>query len=211
MSMKYLAIISYLFIISVKGQSVDNGLLEIQIANDSLQTFDRNPELTISLQCKNNSGKNLLLYGFDSNLITIGTADQLCGNQERVGGGIALLVFNEKHEREHAVHSIPDSIAYKPMPKERFEKLMEQGRVRYLAGTRVLKAYSTSCLDRKINLREYRPLKKGVYHLQIIYFAGKSLMTKRVGEEQIAKDKKEHNAELYQGCAISNTITFRVD
>jgi hypothetical protein len=211
MWMKYLAIIIFLFMIDVRGQSVDEGLLEIQIGNDSLQTFRDNPEVTISLRCKNKSRRNLLLYGFDSNLITMGTADRFCGNQEAVGGGIALFVFNSKHEREYAAHSIPDSIDYKPMPKERFGKLMEQAHVRYLAGTRVLKGYSTSYADQKINLHEYEPLKKGTYYLQIIYFAGKSLMTKSVGQEQIAKDKKEHDAELYQGCAISNTITFEID
>jgi hypothetical protein len=206
--MQYLPIILCLLILTVKAQSVEVNLIEIQIVNDSLRTFSGNPEVTLSLRCKNNSSKNLLLYGFDSNLITI-PADRLCTN-DRIGGGISVVIFNEKHERVYAVHRIPDSIDYKPIPKERFEQLMEEGRVRYLAGTKVLKGADITYTDRKLDLHEF-PLRKGTYYLQIIVFAGKSLMTKRVGEEQIAKDKKIYNAELYQGCAVSNEITFRVD
>lgn len=208
--MKYLTTIFYLFITCVNGQSVDKGLIEMQIINDSLQTFASSPELTISLRCKNNRNKNLLLYGFEGNITKFGATVERACDQERVGGGIALLILNEKREREHATWSIPDSIDYKPMPKEKFEQRMGQGRLEYLRGTKILKGSDVMYVDQKIDLREFS-FKKGTYYLQIIYYSGKKLKTKTVGEEQIEKDKKAYNAELYQGCVISNEITFRVD
>jgi len=51
--------------------------------------------------------------------------------------------------------------------------------------------------------------KKGAYYLQLIYYSGKALRTETVGEEQIVKDQKTHNAELFQGCAISNIIALK--
>ncbi len=206
--MRYLTIIFVFSAVSLWGQSADS-LVEIQIVNDSLKTFANSPELTIPLRCKNNGNKNLIMYGFNSNLLTA-YVDRLCGNLEKIGGGIGVLIFNAKHERVYAMHTIPDSIDYKPIPKERFEQLMGYNRMRYLAGTKILKALDISYVDKKFNLREFS-LKKGTYQLQLIVFAGKSLVTKGVGIEQIEKDKKEYNAELYQGCAISNQITFRVD
>jgi hypothetical protein len=141
---KYLTmILPLVFALNVSGQSVDNSL-EIHIGNDTLQTFSANPEIRLSLCCKNNLDKNLLLYGFDSYLLTM-YVDRVCAHLERAGGGIGVLVFNEKNEREYAVHSIHDSVAYKPMPKEEFERFMEQGRLKYLKGTKVLKGSELIC------------------------------------------------------------------
>jgi hypothetical protein len=209
--MKYISIILYLLIVTAKAQSVNDNFIEIQIINDSLQTFSDKPELTISLRCKNDSDKNLLLYGFGgSNVLKVG-ADRLCANQDRISGGIGLLIFNEKHERVYAVLSIHnDSTAYKPMTREKLEERMNQNRLKYLTETKVIEGGSILDFDKTIDLHEF-PLRKGTYFLQVIGFAGKSLKTKLVGEEQIEKDKKANNAELYQGCAISNEITFRVD
>ena len=142
-------------------------------------------------------------------MLTVG-ADRLCANQNRISGGIGLLIFNEKHEKVYAVHIMPDSIAYKPMTLEKVQATIEKNRLKYLSETKVIKASSTLSFDKKIDLHEFS-LKKGRYYLQVIGFAGESLKTKMVGEEQIEKDKKAYNAELYQGCAISNEITFRVD
>jgi hypothetical protein len=206
--MRYLPLIFCLFTAGLRAQSVNENVLNVQIVNDSLQTFASSPEVIISLRCENNSRKSLLLYGFDSNMITI-PADRLCANIERVGGGISVIIHSEKRERVYAVHTMPDSIAYKEMAEEKFAQLMKDADRRYLAGTKVLKR-SITYIDKKLDLHEF-PLARGTYYLQIIVFAGRSLMTKAVGEQQIETDKKLYNAELYQGCAISNEITFRVD
>jgi hypothetical protein len=208
--MKCLPIILFSLIVTANAQSVEVNMIEIEIANDSLKVSASTPEVVLSLRCKNNSSRNLLLYGFGgSNVLKVGT-DRLCANQDRISGGIGLLIFNDKHERVYAVLSMPDSIAYKPMPLEQVEATIEKNRLKYLLETKVVQGDSTLCFEKKIDLNEFS-LRKGRYYLQVIGYAGKSLKTKMVGEEQIEKDKKAHNAELYQGCAISNEITFRVD
>lgn len=183
--------------------------IDIQIANDSIKTLSDKSVISISILCKNNNNKNLLLYGFYCNVLTT-YVDRICANNDRASGGIGLRVFNDKHERIQAVHFISDSIDHKPMPRERFEQLMIQGRAKYLKATKILKASSTERVDRNFDLREFH-LVKGTYYLQIIVYAGKSLITHMVGEEQIKEDKEANNAELYQGCAISNEIMFRVE
>ena len=205
--MKYLSIFLHLIIIAVNAQSFDS--IKIRIERDSLQTFVNNPEITISLSCKNNSGKNLLLYGFEGNITKFGATIERACDVERVGGGMALLIFNQKHERVYGSWRISDSIDYKPMPQEKFEEKMNQGRLKYLKGTKVIRASSVLHVDQTIDLREFS-FRRGIYYLQVIYYSGKSLKTKTVGEEQIDKDRKTHKAELFQGCAISNTITFSV-
>jgi hypothetical protein len=207
--MKYITLILHLAIVTVKAQSVYPNSLQIQIQNDSLQTFAANPELVISLRCQNNSDKNLILYGFDSNLTKFGaTVDRVC-DYEHVGGGMALLIFNEKQQREYPDWHIPDSIDYKPMPKEKFEQRMQEGRSKYLIGTKVINGAGSFYVDQRIDLHGFSFEVSKTYYLQLIYYSGKSLRTKTVGEEQIEQDKKANNAELYQGCAISNVITFR--
>lgn len=42
------------------------------------------------------SDTNLLLYGFDSNALTMGV-DHIWDRQERISGGIGLRVFNNEH------------------------------------------------------------------------------------------------------------------
>lgn len=207
--MRHLSVILCLLIVTVKAQSVDGSLLQIQIVNDSLQTFADNPKVTISLSCKNNGNTDLLLYGLD-NLLTTGVREDILKDPERVSASFALFIFNEKHERVYGVWSMPDSIAYKPMPREKLEARMEKNRLEYISKKKVLTGNSTLNFDKKIDLHEF-PLKNGTYYLQLIYFSGKRLMTKLVGEAQIEQDKKTHNADLFQGYATTNQITFRVD
>jgi hypothetical protein len=207
--MRFLIIITLFFFSDSIAQSVSEQSMAIEIINDSLQVFANHGEITISLKCKNFTDKNLLLYGFESELRRYTDVVSIC-NVERTGGGIALFVYNERGEIQRPEWSIPDSIDYKPMPKERLEVILNNDRLRFINGKKIIKGSGVLYFDRKIDLKDFH-LKRGRYYLQIGYYAGKGVKKVMVGEEQIEKDKKAHAAELYQGCAISNKITFRVD
>jgi hypothetical protein len=94
--------------------------------------------------------------------------------------------------------------------REEFEKAMDNAYGRYLAGTMSIKAYTVTCFDRSISLENFH-LKKGVYFLQVVYYAGKALATHTVGQDQISHDEQLYSAELYQGCAESNMIVMVVE
>jgi len=67
-----------------------------------------------------------------------------------------------------------------------------------------------SLVDKTISLYDFH-LEKGNYYLQVVYFSGKTLIKHTIGQDQIEKDKRINNANLFLGCAISNTVTVLVD
>jgi len=67
------------------------------------------------------------------------TLERVC-DFKNVGGGMALLILNEKQQRVYASWEIPDSINYKPMPPEKFKRIMEKEDYDILPGRQFLKS-----------------------------------------------------------------------
>jgi hypothetical protein len=203
-----LDLLVYIFILT--GCSSSEKLLEIELQNDSVSTTTTDPEITLTLVCRNRGAENLLLYGITSNLRTNADIERLC-NTNRVGGGVGLMLFNQKMSPVYVIESIPDSIDYKRHDDKYFSQEMEKEKARFLAGTRVLKVSEVLNLEMIVNIRQFN-LKRGRYYMQMVYYAGKGLKDNFVvGEGQIERDMKLFDAVLYQGCAVSNQISITVN
>lgn len=207
--MRYIILILWFCASCSKAQSIDAKILEIEIMEDSIAILKEVPQMLLSIRIKNNSEHNMLLYGLGSNVLNNSEMDRLC-NPRLVGGGLGIFIFNEQNKRQYSSWSIPDSIDHKPMPREKFEELMKQGTEKYLRGTRVAIKSDFSFFQRRIDLQQYM-LKRGTYYLQVVYYSGVGIKDNYVvGEEQIERDRQFYNAEIYQGCAVSNRIVFWV-
>ena len=65
------------------AQSACGQPFEVQLSIDSVNFFDNGNIITVSLKCKNFSNKNLLLYGFESDLNRYTDLARIC-NLDRV-------------------------------------------------------------------------------------------------------------------------------
>jgi hypothetical protein len=191
------------------GQVTENEIIEIRLINDSLRTFMDQSELTVSIQTESKTEKALLLYGFGNNIIRPWKKTSEFCDLNRLGAGIALFVYDSANKNRFATIYIPKELKYKPMPKDTLESRNADLNTEYLKGTKVVQGFDSDFSDVKIDLKDF-DLERGMYHLQIIYYSGR-ILEKAVGRSQIEKDRKNYNAELYQGCAISNKIIFRID
>ena len=191
------------------AQSACGQPFEVQLSIDSVNFFDNGNIITVSLKCKNFSNKNLLLYGFESDLNRYTDLARIC-NLDRVSARFALFVYDTTGAIQYPEWSIPDSIDYKPMPKARLDESMQKEQAQYRRATRIVKSNGTVTFERQIDLRDFK-LRPGEYFLQFGYYSGKGIKQLGLDEAQIEMDEKANNAALYQGCTLSNKISFSVN
>ena len=192
-------------LIEARAQHQGDSVLGIQIMCDSVSARTTDPRVSVLVLSSNTGQRNLILYGFDSNLLTVGfTPEDLCASDE-VGAGIGALIYTENHQRRYSSFGIPPEIAYTPLSKERFERSVKESRRKFLSGTKVLTKMDTSTSRVSIPLEKFY-LTKGKYWIQIIYYSGKNVVTRVVGEDKALEDKILYDANIFEGCATSNKI-----
>ncbi|HEY9047595.1 MAG TPA: hypothetical protein VIN08_16930 [Ohtaekwangia sp.] len=208
--MTYLKFLSIVLFVSLRPPALTQNI-QIQVKQDDFNHIPKSDQrMSIVLDCKNNGDSNLLLYAIGSHLVqNLVTEERVC-DLTRVGAGLALMVFNENHERKYPIFRVHDSTLDVPQTEEQLEKLLDQGREQLLDGTRVVKVRGDISVHWNIDLSNFN-LKEGRYYFKLIYFSGEGIWKNRIGETQIKQDMKIYNADLYQGCAISNIVHFVIE
>jgi hypothetical protein len=193
-------------------QSHGQDVLEIRaVVRDSLYTSGGIHDLSVELRAKNNGKSDLLLYGVGSHLVKfMVTEDRVC-NLDQVGAGIAIMIFDERHERKYATFRIHDDAKGRPLTQQEYDASLAQSRERLLAATRIIPAGDEVVINWTIDLSDYA-LDKGIYTLKLIYFSGDGVRSKEnlIGDDQVRNDLENSKASLYRGCAISNFVEFIV-
>jgi hypothetical protein len=88
---------------------------------------------------------------------------------------------------------------------ENVKEVLDQVRSDYLAGTKVVKSGETTVSHIRIPLYKFT-LRRGVYYLHVVYYAGKGVAGGIVGQARIDEDQDRYNAKLFQGCVASNKV-----
>jgi hypothetical protein len=189
------------------AQLISPRSIEIEVLTDSGQVVVEDEKINLNLRCQNFCDQNLLLYGFDSDFNSFTTIDQIC-DVDHTSARFALFIYDENSEIRQPDWSLGD-IDYKPMPAESLEAFMKTKKLQYLTETRVIAGNAVIIFRRNIDLKDYH-LTKGNYYLQVGYYSGVGVEKALIGKTQIEKDKVTYNAQLYQGCSISNKIRFVV-
>ena len=206
--MRYLVVIAAVALfMNLTGQSVLGQSTDVQISIDSVTVSENGRSITAVFICKSLSDKNLLLYGFEGELNRFTDLARMC-NLDRVSARFALFVYDENGVIQYPEWSIPDSIDYQPMPKERLAYFMEEERSQYRRATRMIKANQSFVAERKIDLADFH-LQSGKYFLQVGYYSGKGI-NQLLHEAEVAGDMRIHHATVFRGCILSNKSSFYI-
>lgn len=201
--MKYLICFSLsFFCVRAASQTFDAENVKLSILKDTLITLSNDPRIKLDFEVKNISLSNLILYRLKSDISRdqIGNVEGFC-EIEKISAGMTLYVFDEKNEPVTAIHWYVQGIG-NPITKEKFDSLMSRHKNNSLKATVILGESEIRNFKQEVDLREFH-LNKGRYFIQLLYFAGRRI-TNFVSEGEISNDKKLFNAEVYQGCVISN-------
>lgn len=183
---------------------------KIKIIDYSIKIDQTSPEFELTIELTNNTENNLLLYGFDSNQISTTRIDRLC-DVERIGAGVAIILYNSVGKVQFPNKLIPDSLKYKPISDSLFRQRTKAASERYLTGTRISKKEEIVVLKRKISLWRYS-VQPGMFRLKLIYFCGKGIFDSNVvGKERVEVDKRNADAEVLFGCTTSNEVILNVN
>jgi len=187
----------------------DNPCFELKIQNDIIRVNESSLDIIVTFSGFNCSNESMILYNLNSQILMPFIEEkEYC--KEDVAAGMTFYISNEAGEFIFPeVPLIPDSIDYKPMPKEKLETLLAQSKIEFAKNTRVFKPHEKIDFKQKIRLQEYQ-LEKGVYYLHLLYFSG-PYITNYVDADQIAKDKRSYTANVYQGCIKSNEVRLIVN
>jgi hypothetical protein len=205
--MKFLPIILMIFFL-ISARSQTSSPIGIEIITESVHASGEEVGIMLKLKCVNFADSNFLLYGFDSDFNEFTTIERIC-DVKRTSGRFALFIYTKSHDVLWPEWRIGD-IDYKPMTRDSLDASLEREKLRYLKDTRVIKRNDAMFFEKKIALNDYH-LEKGRYFVQIAYYAGIGVEKEIVGKAQVDRDKIVYDAELYQGCAVSNTITLIID
>ncbi|NBW39171.1 MAG: hypothetical protein EBR30_29965 [Cytophagia bacterium] len=187
---------------------IESNDFDLSITQDTISIAKDTPVVTLSLNCSNVSGKSFILYEFNGSILMPPyEQDNFCIKE--VAAGLALFIYKESGKQKFPETYISDSIDYTPMPRERVEFLLRESRVEFAKGTCVFKPSDRRDFKKEIDLTSYQ-LERGTYYLQLVYFSGEYI-TNYVDPDQIAKDKRTHNANVYQGCIKSNQVKLTVN
>lgn len=198
----------FFFLIAGIFFRTDQPCLDLRIHNDVLKIDKINSDVILEFGILNCSNENIIAYGINGQITRMIIENDFC--HEDVAAGLTFYLYNEAGEAFFPeVPLIPDSIDYKPMPKEKLQALMEQSKVEFVKNTRVFSPQRRIEFKQKIRLQDCQ-LEKGVYYLQVLYFSG-NYITNYVTVEQIDKDKRVHKASVYQGCLKSNKVKLIVN
>jgi len=203
-----ITVVATALILNSEAQSISPRSIEIEILTASGQVIAEDGKINLRLRCKNFSDQRLLLYGFESELNTFTNVDRIC-DIDHTSARFALFIYDENNQIIQPDWSIGE-VDYKPMPSDSLAAFMKTKRLQYLTETRVINSNDVVDFEKWIDLKDYH-LKKGNYYLQFGYYSGVGVEKAMVGRAQIERDKVTNNAELYQGCAISNKIMIEVD
>jgi hypothetical protein len=180
----------------------DSTNVKLGILNDTLISYVNNPRIELDFRIENNSDTSQIFYRLNSRIIPskVGQMDAFC-NPEKTGAGIILFVFDENEKPKTVIHWYVNDLQ-NPMTKERFDSIMNQSNLNSLKATVTLRRFDSETLHQQVDMREFN-LEKGLYHIQLLYFSGRYI-SDFVSEEQCMLDKKNHKAEIFQGCVKSN-------
>lgn len=188
--------------VTARSQSLDAGKVKLSIVQDSLVTTWDEPTINLDFGIKNCSNSNLILYEFNSTIIRdgLGTLAPYC-DQEKTSAAVILYITDSISKPVTAIHWYVNDLR-NPMTKNRLDSIMTVHKDTYLHRAVILDAFNRECFTQEIDLQEFH-LQKGQYFVQLLYFSGKRIRN-FVTNDDMRKDKRRFNAEIFQGCVVSN-------
>jgi len=192
----------------VKKQYLQNEDIKLRIMNEVIAIKEGSQSLNLSVNVGNNSKQNYLLYNFKS--IEAGFLDEVdCNDGENFGARMNLIILYQN--KKGVPHVVSDTSYGIPFTQDSLRNATLKLNDQWIRNTVSLKSTQSETIDFHVNLKQegFR-LQKGKYYIYIYYRAG-NFVKEFLGKEQILKDTKAENANLFLGCLKSNQVTLIIE
>jgi hypothetical protein len=200
--MKLLALLLSITVTKLFAQGEMDTPVRLNINTDSLVMHEGDSLIDVDLSVLNESGATLIFY----RLLQPGIATDIVRKTElycdidMTGAGMVMLVFDSNGNPVYPMHWYLQDINHR-VTRSDLDSAMVKWRIKALKATSVIKKNTTVNFRKRANLREH-DLKRGIYSVQLIYFAGKKI-TNFVSEGRQKIDQKNNEATIFMGCIKS--------
>jgi len=183
--------------------------IRLQLLSEEIHIKSGETEISFDLKVTNDSSDSFLFYNFNSHF-DLAFAEESFFCNDKIAAGTTIFVYNQKMEAIYArVAPIPDDISYQQVTDERVQQVIAEERVKFRNSLHVIKIGEQAVFTKKADLKNFR-LAPGIYFIKLLYSAGDNTIN-MVTEDQMAEDRKKHNAEIFKGCINSNLVKLIVE